>query len=383
MPVGDNVLNKPQPLLVNSQRMGSLDGFRGIAIIAVLGFHLAESWPSVPRWMDPVSKGGFIGVDMFFVLSGFLITALLLREHQDTGNINFFKFFLRREIRLMPPLLVFMLTAFIWAIKSGDNLYVFGTTVIYSIFSVINWAIITKIERSLHLGIIWSLSVEEQFYFIVAVIALVHRWLATKISIERFLVCLSCSLIIWSFCARISILHSGGIEENWTQLYFRTDLRFDSFFVGSLASVYRKSKVVQPKKLIFWTFTPSIIFLSWYMWAVDNGDSWNYQGGLTAVAITSAFVIMAASYPGTFANKILSIRILRSIGLVSYSIYLIHVLVFSALSPANINMNNKVRLLLALMIIFGYAVIVYFAVEKPLSRVRARLHVKPIGAKNR
>jgi peptidoglycan/LPS O-acetylase OafA/YrhL len=120
-----------------------------------------------------------------------------------------------------------------------------------------------------------------------------------------------------------------------------------------------------------------MIFLSWYMWAVDNGDSWNYQGGLTAVAIASAFVIMAASYPGTFANKIFSLRILRSIGLVSYSVYLIHVLVFDALSPANLVMNNKVRLLLALVIIFGYAVIVYFAVEKPLSRVRARLHVRP------
>jgi len=227
--------------------MGSLDGFRGIAIIAVLGFHLAESWPSVPRLIDPVSKGGFIGVDMFFVLSGFLITALLLREHQDTGSINFFKFFLRREIRLMPPLLIFLLTALIWAIKSGDNLYVFGTTVVYSIFSVINWAIITKIERSQHLGIIWSLSVEEQFYFIVAVIALVHRWLATKISIERFLVCLSCSLIIWSFCAKISILDSGGIEENWIQLYFRTDLRFDSFLWEHWQVSIVRAKLYNPK----------------------------------------------------------------------------------------------------------------------------------------
>lgn len=381
MPVGDDAINTTQPLLVNSQRMGSLDGFRGIAIIAVLGFHLAESWPSVPRVIDPVSKGGFIGVDMFFVLSGFLITALLLREHQETGEINFFKFFLRREIRLMPPLLIFTLAALIWAIKSGDNLYVFGTTVFYSIFSVINWAIITKIEQSPHLGIIWSLSVEEQFYFLIAVISLVHRWLATKISIDRFLVYLSCSLIIWSFCAKISILLSGGVEDNWVQLYFRTDLRFDSFFIGALASVYRKSKVEKPQKLINWTFAPSMVFLGWYMWEVDNGDSWNYQGGLTAVAIASAFVIMAASYQGTFANKIFSIRILRSIGLVSYSVYLIHVLVFGALSPANLVMNNKVRLLLALVIIFGYAVVVYFAVEKPLSRVRARLHVKPIGAK--
>ena len=383
MTVGGDTLNATQPVQTGQQRMGSLDGFRGIAIIAVLGFHLAESWPSVPRLIDPVSKGGFIGVDMFFVLSGFLITTLLLREHQDSGKINFFRFFLRRKIRLMPPLLIFTLAALIWAIKSGDNLYVFGATVIYSIFSVINWALITKIEQSPHLGIIWSLSVEEQFYFLIAVISLVHRWLVSKISIDRFLVCLSCSLIIWSFCAKVLILHGGGIEDTWIQLYFRTDLRFDSFFIGVLASVYRKSKVEKPQKLINWTFAPSMVFLGWYMWEVDNGDSWNYQGGLTAVAIASAFVIMAASYQGTFANKIFSMRILRSIGLVSYSVYLIHVLVFSALSPANLNMNNKVRLLLALMIIFGYAAIVYFAVEKPLSRVRARLHVKPSGAKNR
>ena len=71
MPFGDNALNKSQPLLVDSQRMGSLDGFRGIAIIAVLGFHLAESWPSVPRLIDPVSKGGFIGVDMFLCSADF------------------------------------------------------------------------------------------------------------------------------------------------------------------------------------------------------------------------------------------------------------------------------------------------------------------------
>ena len=361
-----------QPQSSRFQRIDSLDGFRAIAITAVLGFHAPVMWPEIPWTIDPMRKGGFIGVDMFFVLSGFLITSLLIKEHSETGTVNFKKFFLRRSARLIPPLLLCIVVSLGLTIHFEEDLRIFLSTATLSIFYVFNWGVVFGLKRSLQIGHLWSLSLEEQFYSAIAIVVFLYRRLTKIFSLQKFVVITSLLIISWSIIAKIYILRTGDLSANWVSLYFRTDLRADTFFIGSLAAVYRQNHSSKPAKLVGATFLPSVFVLVTYMISANTDDSFNYRGGLTIVAIASAFVILAASYPGTIAERFLSLRPLKSIGLLSYSIYLIHMPVFDALSPNNASMKFVLRLPIALIAILFYSVLSYFLLERPLTKLRRR-----------
>ena len=354
------------------QRIDSLDGFRAIAIIAILGFHVPVMWPQIAWAIDPVRDGGFIGVDMFFVLSGFLITSLLIKEHVATGTVNFKRFFLRRSARLTPPLLLCIVVSLGLAIRFDENIRVFLLTATLTIFNVFNWGMVFSLRSSLQIGHLWSLSLEEQFYSAIAIVVYLYRRQTNILSLQKFIVIASLSIISWSIIAKIYIFRTGDVSVNWGNLYFRTDLRADTFFIGSLTAVFRQNYSIKPAKLIGATFLPSVFTLVVYMIRAHSNDAFNYRGGLTIVAIASAFVILAASYPGTIAERFLSLWPLKSIGLLSYSIYLIHMPVFDALSPNNSSIRFETRLLIAFLVILLYSVASYFLLEKPLTKVRKR-----------
>jgi peptidoglycan/LPS O-acetylase OafA/YrhL len=359
-------------LSASLRRVDSLDGFRAIAITAVLGFHVPVMWPTVPKQLIPMRDGGFIGVDMFFVLSGFLITGLLIKEQTKSQSVNFKRFFLRRVIRLLPPLLVCIFVSLGLAIHFNDDIHTFLLSSLLGIFYLFNWGVVFDLKRSYQLGHLWSLSLEEQYYSAIALVVYLYRRLKSLISLRRLIVIVSSSLILWSFFAKIYILRNGNVGENWAQLYFRTDLRSDSFFIGSLTAVFRDRQLSQPTKLINMTFIPSCFLLIVYMISTNADNVINYRGGLTLVAVASACVILAASYPGTLADKLLSTRILKSIGILSYSIYLIHMPIFTALSPYHSSIRYPIRLLLSIVLVFAYSLLSYYILEKPLSRIRRK-----------
>ena len=354
------------------QRIDSLDGFRAIAIIAVIGSHASALLPGIPWLIDPVRDGGFIGVDMFLVLSGFLITGLLIKEHESSGSVNLWKFFLRRGTRLIPPLLLCLVVSLVLAIRIEEDIRIFLMTAVSAVFYVANWTVVMNLKRSPELGHLWSLSLEEQFYSVIAIFVYLYRRLDHIISLQRFLVFISLLIISWSVFAKIYILRTGDVSANWGNLYFRTDLRADAFFIGSLTAVFRQNQLTKPTKLIRATFIPSMFWLATYMISANLDYAFNYRGGLTIVAIASAFVILAASYPETLADKLLSSRALKSLGLISYSVYLIHVPVFNALSPNNSSMSHLSRVLIAFFVILIYSVASYLFLEKPLAKVRRR-----------
>jgi peptidoglycan/LPS O-acetylase OafA/YrhL len=365
----NDIANSPTD---NSKRIDSLDGFRAIAIIAVIGSHASAMWPSVPWLINPVRDGGFIGVDMFFVLSGFLVTGLLIKEHESSGSVNLWKFFLRRGTRLIPPLLVFLVVSLVLAIHLKEDIRIFLTTAVSAVFYIANWAVVINLKRTPELGHLWSLSMEEQFYAAIAIVVYLYRRLVHLFSLQKFIVYVSLLIISWSVFAKIYILRTGDVGANWGNLYFRTDLRADAFFIGSLTAVFRQNQLTKPTKLIGATFIPSMIWLVTYMISTNLDYAFNYRGGLTIVAIASAFVILAASYPETLADKLLSSRALKSLGLISYSVYLIHVPVFNALSPNNTSMSYQYRFLIAFFGILIYSIASYFLLEKPLAKVRRR-----------
>ena len=365
-------MDRNPPQVSRFQRIDSLDGFRAIAITAVLGFHAPIMWPQIPWTIDPMREGGFIGVDMFFVLSGFLITSLLIKEHSDTGTVNFKKFFLRRSARLIPPLLLCIVVSFGLAIRFEEDLRVFLSTATLAVVYIYNWGVVLDLKDSLQIGHLWSLSLEEQFYSAIAIVVYLYMRLTKILSLQKFIVITSLSIISWSIFAKIYILRTGDMSANWVHLYFRTDLRADTFFIGSLTAVFRQNNLTKPTNLINMTFFPSVFVLLIYMISANIQNAFNYRGGLTIVATASAFVILAASYPGTIAERFLSSRPLKAIGLLSYSIYLIHMPVFNALSPNNASMKYVLGVPLALIAVLLYSILSYFFLERPLTKLRRK-----------
>lgn len=153
-------------------RVPGLDGIRGLAVCLVLLFHLAGFFSA----SGGVFQGGFIGVDVFFVLSGFLITSLLLSERHQHGSISFPRFYLRRACRLFPALAAFLFAHVVYALAVGDPRKVEAKAVLSIVFYVGNWAQAFGMAVPIGLRQTWSLAVEEQFYLIwpTALILMVH-----------------------------------------------------------------------------------------------------------------------------------------------------------------------------------------------------------------
>jgi len=192
----------------------SLDGLRAIAMLAVLGFHSMVSH----------MRGGFLGVDVFFVISGFLITILLLGEQRDTGRIALGKFYCRRALRLFPALFVclgfWLVYTALFASRQDLRHEILPVSFYYA-----NWYTIWHGDGSLKMfGHAWSLSLEEQFYLIWPVILIVARQLRPK---------LFASLIITGI--GIASLGRAWLWKNcmhYERTYYGFDTRADALLVG-------------------------------------------------------------------------------------------------------------------------------------------------------
>ncbi len=195
-----------------------LDGIRTIAVICVLVFH---------GGLPP--RGGFLGVDVFFVLSGYLITVLLLVEVRRTGTIRLRRFYTRRAIRLLPALCVMLGTVVTVAIITlpATSKHEVLLTNIYGLLYVANWAEVAGVPMG-PLGHLWSLALEEQFYLVWPPTLM---WLLRRRnSAFRFLLAVVGAITVWR-----SFLVLAGAP--WDYLYYASDVRFDGLLVGCLLGV--------------------------------------------------------------------------------------------------------------------------------------------------
>jgi len=356
-----------------------LDGIRALAVIGVLLYH-ADVTGTKGGFFTGFA-GGFLGVDVFFVLSGFLITTLIVEEFARSGRINFGQFYLRRARRLLPALfLVLAVVAVIAAFFYHDAAQSVRTDGLASLLYVTNWWFIfqeqsyfTSWDNSL-LQHLWSLAVEEQFYLIWPVVALVLlKWRGRK---AVFITALALSLAstVWMFY----VVTSQGLLEpgaDPSRAYFGTDTHVMGLLLGAaMAIVWRPGRLKQTlnsgaQMAITFIGFASLATIIWIFIGVPESSHWLYQGGFLAISFIVCLLIAGASHPGAPFGRILGAQPMRWFGQRSYGLYLWHWPIFLLLQPVeDIPITGVLNFLLRMALTCGIAELSYRFVELPIRR---------------
>ena len=322
----------------------SIAGVRGIAILAVLCFHAGV----------PMVSGGVAGVTLFFVLSGYLIASVLLREWDDTGTVAVFRFYARRAWRLVPALVTVSAVLMVVGVVAGDPRGVTEDSLL-TLTYVANWARSTGDEMGLW-NHAWSLSIEAQFY-VLAPIALVALTRVTSPRSKALIATLVVALIAATLI-RVVVAGTGASDE---RVYFGTDTRMDALLLGCLLGAVRMR---HPE------WTPGV---------------WVGPLGLGALAVL-AFLPVADAVPGGFGYSLTALascgvvagslrddpwwngrpgRSLAWLGERSYALYLVHVPVFLFATHALASMEPGLRVGTGVMTSLTLSALLFRYVERP------------------
>lgn len=343
----------------------ALDGLRGVAILCVL---LINSGLTVFR-------GGFIGVDLFFVLSGFLITSLLTEEWARHGRISLKQFYARRALRLLPALILLLAASCLYAAVFQSRAM---ATVTYReagwvLFYYANWML--TVEHAVgSLDHAWSLSVEEQFYFLWPL--LLCGLLRQGVRRERVLFLLG-AFIVASAAWRALLWHEG---EHYLRLYYGSDTRSDALLSGCLLALLWGWKC-RPKAGVAHTLRrPTVLLATLFLLWVAVSSAYDapllYQGGFTLVALAAGAVLAeAVAFPQDSTGRVLSFGPLVWMGRISYSLYLWHYPVFQVLRAerfAALDWNPILLHGFRFAAVFAAACLSYYLVEQPCLRLKKR-----------
>lgn len=351
----------------NHRYITGLDGLRAFAVLAVIAYHFNFSW----------AEGGFLGVDIFFVISGYLITSNILIEKSKL-NFSLCKFWIRRIRRLLPAVYVMIITIFMWsAMFKSEIITTLKGDTSASIFYISNWwFIFHKLSYFDSFGSpsplknLWSLSIEEQFYIIWPII------LISWIKIFKKRAKLSNIVFIAALCSAIlmAILYIPGGDPS--RVYYGTDTRaFELLIGGWLAIIYpikrlssQKISIKQRNKLnITSTITFSIFIISVIF--VNEYNVFLYRGGMLLFSLNAAILIACVCHSSGYLGHLLSLKPLIWIGKRSYGIYLWHYPVIILSTPVyEIGNPTYWRVGLQLVIIFIIAEISYRFIEVPIRK---------------
>ena len=332
------------PPSTSAARLGyvpALDGLRAVAILGVLGVHLFGL------------SGGFYGVDLFFVLSGFLITTLLLEEHDREGRVSLRAFYIRRARRLLPALgAVLVLIAVVGPLYYSPGLL---ASIVASGLYAAN--IVRGFGRSDFLAAtpaahLWSLAQEEQFYVLWPIALLSLRRRLTE---RRLMTLLAAGFVLL-------ILYRAGLAvagAGWHRIYYAPDTHMDGLVLGCLLACARRRGLTTVP--VAAGCAASVGVVAAFVFGAQTVP-WSV-GGLPIVELAAAVLVLAALSPGPVA-VVLSARPLVWIGALSYSLYLWQI-------PA-MWLTGWNRPWPALALTAALTLLSYYVIERPFRRPRAR-----------
>ncbi len=310
-------------------RITSLDGLRGFAVLLVMVYHS----------FMPYTRGGFIGVDIFFVLSGFLITSILLKEHKSNSNkINFKNFYMRRFLRLAPALLIVILSYFLYSqlVLTGAHKDGGFNASIGALFYFANLARAFEWFSMGWLDPTWSLSIEEQFYLIWPALFLL---LANKFGGGKKFALLLLGIIILQWAYRIYLAtHDATINR----MYFGSDTHSSGLLMGCLTAILTHQDGEKPIPLLTYLKNhqtviqlSAIVFFILSTLALSKGINWVYIWYFPLLEIvTSVLIFSLHNNQNKLKTVLFSNKILIALGSISYGLYLWHWFMFRIFEAA-------------------------------------------------
>jgi peptidoglycan/LPS O-acetylase OafA/YrhL/lysophospholipase L1-like esterase len=349
--------------------MPGLDGLRAIAVLAVIAYHLGLGW----------APGGLLGVAVFFTLSGYLITDLLLGQLAG-GHIRVLKFWLARARRLLPALFVMLIGVVVWVtLADPDRLSSLRGEVISAALYVNNWWLIdqnvsyfARFAPPSPFGHLWSLAVEEQFY-------LVWPWLlpiGVALARERGRAIRPRLAVVTLILAAVSatlmaVLYHPGFDNS--RIYDGTDTRaFGILFGAALAMVWPSRRLttnisLRARQILDGAGVLGLIVIALLIWRTNDFSPFLYRGGLVLLSLATVLVIAALVHPAARLGRVLGWRPLRWIGVRSYGIYLWQTPVIVLTTPAlEVGRVTLLRASLQVAASIGLAALSWRYVEEPV-----------------
>jgi peptidoglycan/LPS O-acetylase OafA/YrhL len=358
--------------------MPGLDGVRAFAVLAVMAYHGGLTF----------LPAGFFGVDAFFVLSGFLITTLLVTEWADTSRIALRSFWARRARRLLPALLVMLVFVVLYArfVAAPGTYPNLRWDSIAALFYSANWRFIVSgqnyfvqtgpVSPLLHT---WSLAIEEQFYIV---------WPIVVLAIMRFRHTRSARALKGLFAVSVIGALASGLEmallfnpaSDPTRVYFGTDTHAQCLLVGAALATgialwrRRQTSPVSARAQTLLSTAglvgAGVCGWTWSQW--QYGQTLVFRGGFLIVALSVAAVILSAVlHPAGIVSKGLSWAPLRFIGRISYGMYLWHFPLDIALTGARTGLAGTPLFLFRTLVTVAVSTVSFYALERPIRSGRA------------
>lgn len=357
---------KQLPSQKGRRYMPGLDGLRALSVLAVIAYHLNIKW----------AQGGLLGVGIFFVISGYLITDQIIIEWRKQHRFNLLRFWKRRVRRLIPAMLWMLLCVGIWLVLfDPERLQSLQGAFLSSIFYVNNWWLIfhkvsyfESFGPASPIGHMWSLSIEEQFYLIWPLLLIIGLKMVQRGSELFILILIVATLSVFS----MAWMYEPGTDPS--RVYYGTETRAFGLLIGAALAIvwpsqWLRDKVpIRARLMLDLIGGFSLLILIILIGYSNKFDDFLYPGGFVLLSVVTAILLAVLAHPASYIGKLMGCKPLHWIGVRSYSLYLWHFPVIILSNTSDVENSSVKHLIIQLMVSFVLAAISYKYIEEPFRR---------------